>query len=127
MTAPDPLAVAAEHIAFLRRRGVPLVEAAAAIGAPVGGDGWDGLTWAYARCWHELSQGVAVSREEWEAENSNGRTVCSSPAGWLSNSSVAGHIGVSRHETSHGFHDRGFARTFQGRRRLASFRQGGLS
>jgi hypothetical protein len=100
MTGPDPLVVAAEHIAFLRRSGVPLVEAAAAIGAPAGVDGWDGLTWAYARCWHEMSQGVAVSREEWEAENSNGRSAINTPAGWLSESPEAGPCGGARFEPS---------------------------
>ena len=114
---PDPLAVAAEHIAYLRRSGASLTDAAAAIGAPVGAEGWDGLTWAYARVWHELRQGVAVSAEEWNAENSNGRTAGNSTAGWFRSGSETGHCGGARFEpSSHGFKDCRFAPEFQARR-----------
>jgi hypothetical protein len=82
MTAADPLEVAsqvaAKHIAYLRRNGVSMIDAAAVIGitsAMVGDGGWDGVMWAYARAWHELNQGVAVPGEKVNAKNSNAASV----------------------------------------------------
>jgi hypothetical protein len=82
MTAADPLEVAsqvaAKHIAYLRRNGVSMIDAAAAIGitsATVGDGGWDGVMWAYARAWHELNQSVAVPGEKVNAKNSNAASV----------------------------------------------------
>jgi hypothetical protein len=120
MTAPDPLEVAhqvaLEHIAYLRRQGVPLVDAAAAIGASIGSGGWDGLTEAYAIAWHELSQGVADGPDRWDAKNSNGPgALTPRPAGFATGAE-AGQSGGARLETHHGFQDCPSAPEFQARR-----------
>jgi hypothetical protein len=120
MTAPDPLEVAhqvaIEHIAYLRRQGVPLVEAAAAIGVPIGDGGWDGLTVAYAVAWHELSQGVVGPGNPWDAKNSNGPGVSPPRPAGFAIGAEAGQSGRDRPETSHGFQDCRSAPEFQARR-----------
>src|SRR5690349_1266363 len=116
MMGLDPLVVATEHIAYLRRRGVPLAEAAASIGAPVGTDGWDGLTWAFARCWHEMNQGVAVSREEWDPDTAMAGAPQTHPASWISSGLVSGQSGCGRLNDIERREDCRFAPEFQARR-----------
>ena len=55
--APDAVAVAAEHVSFLRRSGVGIIQAMAAINQSADGvEGWDAVRWAYAEAFERVRQ-----------------------------------------------------------------------
>jgi hypothetical protein len=55
--APDAVAVAVEHVNHLRRAGVGITQAMAAINlTPERGEGWDAVVWAYGAAFEQVRQ-----------------------------------------------------------------------